>query len=95
MLRYFLKFEKYIPSKLFPGVDTTQRGAKGLVEGEFFYRYVRDVKDNMACMTFFCAVGFFGNFSPITRRFLDACENIGLSREHDLNTPKGTLGVAK
>ena len=43
----------------------------------------------------FCAVGFFGNFSPITRRFLDACENIGLPRELDLNTPKGTLGVAK
>jgi len=70
--KYFLKFEKFIPSKFFPDVDVSLRGVSGLVD-----------------------VGFHGNFSGITSRFLDSCENIGIPRSHDLNTPKGTLGAAK
>ncbi|THH13142.1 hypothetical protein EW146_g7045 [Bondarzewia mesenterica] len=70
--KYFTKFEKFFPSKSFPGVDVSHRGSTGVVE-----------------------TGFFGNFSKITQKFLDSCENIGISREHDLNSPKGTLGAAK
>ena len=32
--RYFEKFEKYSPSKDWPDVDVTLRGAQGLVEGK-------------------------------------------------------------
>lgn len=32
--RYFLKYERYNPSHLFPGVDPTLRGAQGLVNSE-------------------------------------------------------------
>lgn len=33
--RYFLKFEKYVVSKAFPGVEISSRGSAGLVEGAF------------------------------------------------------------
>lgn len=35
--RYFLKFEKFVPHKLFPKVDVSLRGASGPVEGEFHF----------------------------------------------------------
>ncbi|KAI0067248.1 alcohol oxidase [Artomyces pyxidatus] len=40
-------------------------------------------------------VGFFGYHSDITQRFIEACEQTGIKRSPDLNTPQGTLGVAK
>ncbi|TFY63174.1 hypothetical protein EVG20_g6435 [Dentipellis fragilis] len=40
-------------------------------------------------------VGFDGHESGLTRRFIDSCERIGLPRTSDLNTAKGTIGVAK
>ncbi|KAF8198299.1 alcohol oxidase [Mycena galopus ATCC 62051] len=39
--------------------------------------------------------GFFGHFSSITTRFIAACRKIGIAFKSDLNTPDGTLGVAK
>ncbi|KAJ6590599.1 alcohol oxidase [Mycena vulgaris] len=39
--------------------------------------------------------GFFGHFSNITAKFIAACKNAGIALRSDLNTPDGTLGVAK
>ncbi|KAJ7453616.1 GMC oxidoreductase [Mycena galericulata] len=39
--------------------------------------------------------GFFGHFSTITSKFIAACQNAGITPKSDLNTPEGTLGVAK
>jgi hypothetical protein len=39
--------------------------------------------------------GFFGHFSTITAKFIAACNNAGIALKSDLNTPDGTLGVAK
>lgn len=43
----------------------------------------------------YVTVGYFGNTSPLTRKFLDACDNAGVTRNPDFNTPKGTLGSSK
>ncbi|TFY77046.1 hypothetical protein EWM64_g6966 [Hericium alpestre] len=40
-------------------------------------------------------VGHEGHFSPITRKFIESCEHVGIPRKSDLNSSKGTLGVAK
>jgi len=40
-------------------------------------------------------VGFFGHHSTITKKFIEACENLGIPRIPDLNTAKGSKGVAK
>ncbi|KAI0322115.1 alcohol oxidase [Amylostereum chailletii] len=40
-------------------------------------------------------VGFYGNHSEITERFIKSCEEIGIPRVSDLNTSKGSIGVAK
>lgn len=70
--RYFLKFERFHPSREYPHVDVSLRGSAGPVQ-----------------------VGYFGNTSPLTRKFLDACDNAGVTRNPDFNTPKGTLGSSK
>lgn len=41
------------------------------------------------------AVGFHDNFSPITQRFIETCTRVGIPPRADLNTPRGTVGVAK
>jgi hypothetical protein len=40
-------------------------------------------------------VGFYGNHSFAAQRFIDACSRVGIPLRSDLNTPQGTLGVAK
>ncbi|TFY63176.1 hypothetical protein EVG20_g6436 [Dentipellis fragilis] len=40
-------------------------------------------------------VGHEGFFSPITQKFIDSCEHVGIDKKSDLNSSKGTLGVAK
>ncbi|KAA1477203.1 GMC oxidoreductase [Dentipellis sp. KUC8613] len=40
-------------------------------------------------------VGHEGYFSPITQKFIDSCAHIGIEKKSDLNSSKGTLGVAK
>ena len=42
-VRYFLKYEKFNPSHLFPGVDPTLRGAKGLVNSKLLYVVIADL----------------------------------------------------
>ncbi|KAG9085598.1 hypothetical protein FRC07_013338, partial [Ceratobasidium sp. 392] len=39
--------------------------------------------------------GFSGNYSNVCRSFVSACEAIGIPRNPDFNTAKGTLGVSK
>ncbi len=41
------------------------------------------------------AVGFHDNYSSITQRFIEACTRVGIPPRADLNTPRGTVGVAK
>jgi len=40
-------------------------------------------------------IGYNGNFSPISLQFLEACEQVGIPRVPDVNTPKGTMGATK
>ncbi|EIN07763.1 alcohol oxidase [Punctularia strigosozonata HHB-11173 SS5] len=40
-------------------------------------------------------VGYFGHYSEVARRFVDACEAIGIPKNPDVNTDKGTLGATK
>ncbi|KZV65546.1 GMC oxidoreductase [Peniophora sp. CONT] len=70
--KYFMKFERFTPSKIHPEVLPADRGASGLVN-----------------------VGFHGNDSLITQCFIKACQQIGIPRVPDLNTMKGSKGVAK
>ncbi|KAG9098136.1 hypothetical protein FS749_004590 [Ceratobasidium sp. UAMH 11750] len=39
--------------------------------------------------------GFSGNYSNICRSFVSACESVGIPRNPDFNTARGTLGVSK
>ncbi|KAF7362514.1 GMC oxidoreductase 9 [Mycena venus] len=55
----------------------------------------RDVDDSARGMTGPVDTGFFGHFSSITTKFITACQNAGMALKSDLNTPDGTLGVAK
>lgn len=41
-----------------------------------------------------CVVGHHGNFSGSTKRFVEACVNVGIPYTADFNTPKGTLGIS-
>lgn len=43
----------------------------------------------------FCSVGHYNYNSPSSERFIEACKNSGIPHVHDLNTAKGTLGVAQ
>ncbi|KAI0303567.1 GMC oxidoreductase [Multifurca ochricompacta] len=70
--KYFLKFEKFVPSKAHPQVVANEHGVNGPIE-----------------------VGFHGNHAANTQRFIDACSRAGIPRLADLNTPRGSLGVAK
>lgn len=47
------------------------------------------------CPTVVAAVGFHDNYSSITQRFIEACTRVGIPPRADLNTPRGTVGVAK
>lgn len=40
-------------------------------------------------------VGHYNYNSPSSERFIEACKNSGIPHVHDLNTAKGTLGVAQ
>ena len=40
-------------------------------------------------------VGFYGNHSEIAEKFIKSCEEVGIPRVSDVNTWKGSLGVAK
>ena len=46
-------------------------------------------------LTVVAVVGFHDNYSPITQRFIEACTRVGIPLRADLNTPRGTAGVAK
>jgi hypothetical protein len=46
-------------------------------------------------LTIVAAVGFHDNNSDITQRFIEACGHVGIPRRADLNTSRGTVGVAK
>lgn len=46
-------------------------------------------------LTIVAAVGFHDNNSDITQRFIEACGRVGIPRRADLNTSRGTVGVAK
>ena len=47
------------------------------------------------CLIVSATVGFHGNHSTTAQRFIDACTRVGIPLRADLNTPRGTLGVAK
>ncbi|CDO75176.1 GMC oxidoreductase [Trametes cinnabarina] len=40
-------------------------------------------------------VGYFGWVAPGTRKFIEACANVGIPAVPDVNTPKGSMGVTK
>jgi choline dehydrogenase len=48
-----------------------------------------------SCLTDALTVGFHGNHSLAAQRFIEACTRAGIPLSVDLNTPRGTLGVAK
>jgi hypothetical protein len=89
LFRYFLKFEKFIPSKAHPGVMAAEHGADGPIEG--------NNKSQRHDSWSHCSVivGFHGNHSLVSQRFIDACSRVGIPLRADLNTPYGTIGVAK
>lgn len=84
-----MKFEKYSPSPEFPEVDAALRGAEGPVQGRHVARTCLLINTN--CVV----VGYHGYFGPCTRDFIKSCITAGLEHKHDVNTPKGLLGVTK
>jgi len=58
-------------------------------------RYVNVTRPERDRLAVVAAVGFHDNYSPITQRFIEACARVGIPPRADLNTPRGTVGVAK
>ena len=89
--RYLRKFEHYHPNPKHPGVDVSQHGQRGPMAGTYSCRLhigtlVTRVRGR--------SVGHYGNFSDSSKRFIEACVNVGIPYTPDLNTPKGTLGIS-
>ena len=40
-------------------------------------------------------VGYYGFCSNFSRKWLEACEEVGIPHSHDINTKSGTLGATK
>jgi len=58
-------------------------------------RYVNVTRPERDRLAVVAAVGFHDNYSVITQRFIEACTRVGIPLRADLNTPRGTVGVAK
>ncbi|KAI9439766.1 GMC oxidoreductase [Lactarius indigo] len=76
--KYFLRFEKFVPNRSYPGV----------VEGEHCIK-------SGGCLTIRAAVGFHGYHSVFSTWFIAACGHLGIPSRADLNTHRGSCGVAK
>ncbi|KAH9840159.1 GMC oxidoreductase [Rhodofomes roseus] len=86
---YFDKAERYAPSTLYPQVRVEEHGLKGPWQTNHTTEFA------VSRLSLFDIPTYTMRSKPILDTILNTCEEVGIPYNHDVNSPRGTIGATR